>query len=88
MLRDFYVMTHEFLLTFQGMIHLEFVIDAACVGQEDPIKGHVPVGFVVIDKSTSLSAHIVFYNFFCNLSKGRGAKIRWPLKSFKLLNTV
>ena len=81
-------MTHEFLLTFQGMIHLEFVIDAACVGQEDPIKGHVPVGFVVIDKSTSRSAHNVLCNFFCNLSKDWGAKNRWPLESFKLLNTV
>lgn len=60
-------MTQEFLLTFQGMIHLDFVIDAACVGQEDPIKGHVPVGFVVIDKSTSFSAENVFYIFFCNL---------------------
>ena len=35
----------------QGMIRLDFVIDAACVGLEDPIKGHVPVGFIVIDKS-------------------------------------
>jgi len=59
-LRDFSVTTDEFLLTFQGMIHLDFVIDAACVGQEDPIKGHVPVGFVVIDKSTSLSAQFMF----------------------------
>ena len=29
----------------------DFVIDAACVGLEDSIKGHVPVGFIVIDKS-------------------------------------
>lgn len=63
-LRDFSVMTQEFLLTFQGMIRLDFVIDAACVGQEDPIKGQVPVGFVVIDKSTSFSADNVFYIFF------------------------
>lgn len=53
-------MTREFLLTFQGMIRLDFVIDAACVGQEDPIKGHVPVGFIVVDKSTSLSVQYMF----------------------------
>ena len=58
-------MTYEFLLTFQGMIRLDFVIDAACVGLEDPIKGHVPVGFVVIDKSTSPSAHSMFYEMHC-----------------------
>lgn len=51
---------NDALLTFQGMIHLDFVIDAACVGQEDPIKGHVPVGFVVVDKSTSLSVQYMF----------------------------
>ena len=51
MFSDFYVMTRVFLSVFQGMIRLDFVIDAACVGQEDPIKGHLPVGFVVIDKS-------------------------------------
>ena len=39
------------------MFRLDFVIDAACVGLEDPIKGHVPVGFIVIDKSKS-SAYI------------------------------
>lgn len=39
------------------MFRLDFVIDAACVGLEDPIKGHLPVGFIVIDKSKS-SAHI------------------------------
>lgn len=53
-------MTREFLFTFQGMIRLDFVIDAACVGLEDPIKGHLPVGFIVIDKSTSLSAQYMF----------------------------
>ena len=35
----------------QAMFREDFVIDAACVGLEDPIKGHVPVGFIVIDKS-------------------------------------
>lgn len=39
----------------EGMIRLDFVIDAACVGQEDPIKGHVPVGFVVIDKTKPIT---------------------------------
>lgn len=46
---------NNFLLCFQGMIRLDFVIDAACVGLEDPIKGHLPVGFIVIDKSTRMS---------------------------------
>lgn len=46
------------VLIFQGMIRLDFVVDAACVGLEDPIKGHVPVGFIVIDKS-KLSANVV-----------------------------
>lgn len=46
------------VLIFQGMIRLDFVVDAACVGLEDPIKGHVPVGFIVIDKS-KLSANAV-----------------------------
>ena len=27
------------------------MIDAACTGLKDDIKGHVPVGFIVIDKS-------------------------------------
>lgn len=92
-LRDFSVMTQEFLLTFQGMIRLDFVIDAACVGQEDPIKGHVPVGFVVIDKSTSFSADNVFYIFFCNLiwmweKVGELKWNRWPLKSFSYFWTL
>lgn len=39
----------------EGIIHLDFVIDAACVGMEDSIKGHVPVGFVVLDKTVSIS---------------------------------
>jgi len=39
----------------EGIIHLDFVIDAACVGMEDSIKGHVPVGFVVVDKTVSIS---------------------------------
>ena len=39
------------MYAFQGMIRLDFVIDAACVVLDDPIKGHVPVGFIVIDKS-------------------------------------
>lgn len=46
------------VLIFQGMIRLDFVVDAACVGLEDPIKGHVPVGFIVIDKS-KLSTNVV-----------------------------
>lgn len=46
---------NNFLLCSQGMIRLDFVIDAACVGLEDPIKGHLPVGFIVIDKSTRMS---------------------------------
>ncbi|KAK2569401.1 Acyl-CoA synthetase short-chain family member 3 [Acropora cervicornis] len=40
---------------YPGIIHLDFVIDAACVGMEDSIKGHVPVGFVVVDKTVSIS---------------------------------
>ena len=36
------------------MLNLNFVVDAACVGLEDPIKGHVPVGFAVVDKSKCL----------------------------------
>lgn len=39
----------------EGMIRLDFVIDAACVGLEDPIKGHLPVGFIVIDKTSGVS---------------------------------
>ena len=50
------------------MFRLDFVIDAACVGQEDPIKGHVPVGFIVVDKSKfhayvspCVHAHLIFF---------------------------
>lgn len=39
----------------EGMIRLDFVVDAACVGLEDPIKGHVPVGFIVIDKTIPIT---------------------------------
>ena len=46
------------MFIFQGMIRLDFVVDAACVGLEDPIKGHVPVGFIVIDKS-KLGANVL-----------------------------
>ena len=53
------------MLIFQGMIRLDFVVDAACVGLEDPIKGHVPVGFIVIDKS-KLSANAVLRQTTCS----------------------
>jgi hypothetical protein len=38
---------------FQGIMKPSFVIDSACVGYKDPIKGHVPVGFIVVDKSNA-----------------------------------
>lgn len=53
-----FICVNTVVFIFQGMIRLDFAVDAACVGLEDPIKGHVPVGFIVIDKS-KLSANVL-----------------------------
>lgn len=55
---DYALATMPFLSLFrfsycicQGILKPSFVIDAACVGYKDKIKGHVPVAFITVDKS-------------------------------------
>ncbi|EDO49293.1 predicted protein [Nematostella vectensis] len=38
----------------EGMMKPSFVVDAACIGLKDGIKGHVPLGFVIVDKTVSM----------------------------------
>ena len=69
------------------MIRLDFVIDAACVGLEDPIKGHLPVGFVVIDKSKSLTTLMVYISWGKEVRKGGGGGKNFAGKSLRTLKS-